>query len=696
MMKSPLSTTFLSYLLLAILAGCSGGGGGKNATNISGVVMMPAQQVASSRPPALAVRLGNLFIASASADVLGLVPVANTTVELVRLDSQGNVTAVIASTTSDGAGNYTFATTLAPSSDLAVRLPGEPTLTRAIVTQASTDITPATESVVRSIVDEIIASGTVLGNYSTQEVAALVDLVNGMDIDVSTAPTFEDAVLTVRAQAGAILSDMTAGYGAPGSVSALFQNNYALTGETTTLVPPPQLNGASAGIDHRAVDGALGFERSTQRVKGGTEFSLLVLNDLSAASYFCDSDSVVGDAFVPASTGQVTITPAQGGGAVVGALSADNSLLIYPMTNTRAGIDGNSSGIGRGLRIGFLAKNLPPSQALNANPQVSGNYNMVWTANYMGGGGGGMMGGGGSSFSSATGSITLFFDSSTTNGDPLNPQSPLSSSNGTVTTLTVDLGSYAVTSSSGADTISGVYQVLPGSDVLAPLGDTAGMMGGGMGSGDFLQGMRLQVPEGQVSSLLAFSSWIAGGGMGGGGNMGMGNAQCGSTGGGMMGGGSGMMGGAAGEGRGVALAALQEVNITQAKIIGTYNAVAMITTFTEGTGTAFVDSEVNYGSFNFDGAGNVTSGNLYFQRATMDVAAASGGNGSAVTTATGSNSYTGTYSVNAVDGTLSMSLTGLGTGNGFAARGGELLVLPIQETTATTGKRGLLILMRRP
>ncbi|HHH36780.1 MAG TPA: hypothetical protein ENK48_08160 [Gammaproteobacteria bacterium] len=687
----------LLLLSALLLGGCSKDGGGDKDTVISGIVLLPAQQVAANPRPDMLARLRGLFISDLRADVIGLAPVANTTVELVRLDSQGNVSAVLASTTSDASGNYSFTTTEPPSSDLAVRLPGQPGTTRAIVTQTNTDITPVTEAVVRSIVDEITASAgsVVLGNYTVEEVAALVDLVNGMDIDVSTAPTFEDAVLTVRSQAGSILTDMTAGYGSPASVAALYQNNYALTGETTTLVPPPQLNGTSAGIDHRAIDGGMGFERNTQRIKSGTEFSLLLLNDLTSASYFCDSDQLHGDRFVPAANGQVTVTPA-GGSAVVGALSADNSLLIYPWTHTRAGIDGNSSGLGRGLRIGFIAQNLPPTQGTNRNPQVSGNYNMVWTANYVSNGGGMM--GGGSTFSSATGSITLIFDATQTNGNLQNPQSPLSSANGTVTTLTVDLGNYAVTSTSGTDTLSGVYQVLPGTDVLIPLGDTAAMMGGmGGNSGDFLQGMRLQVADGQVSPLLAFSSWIAGGGMGGGGGMGMGNAQCGSTGGGMMGSGGGMMGGAAGEGRGVALAARQESGIDQTRLSGVYNAVALITTFTEGTGTAFVDSEVNYGTFTLDGAGNISAGTLYFQRATMDVAAAAGGNNSAVSSSTGNNSsYTGTYSVSATDGTLTMAINGLGTGSGFAARGGELLVLPIQETAATTGRRGILILLRQP
>ncbi len=683
------------FLIFAVViawlqSGCSVDG--NSSSTIRGTVLLPAQQVAQVSRTGLLARLRGLFISDLQADVVGLAPVANATVELVRLDNQGNVIAVIATTTSDASGNYSFTTNEPPSSDLAVRLPNEPAPTRAIVTQTNIDITPVSEAVVRSIIDEILNTGTVLGNYAVSEVKALVDLVNGMDIDVGGAATFDDAVNIVRTQAGSILTDMTAGYGTPGSVMALSQNDYALIGATTTLVPPPQFTpSSSAAIDHRAIDGALGFKQATPETDGGVEFGMLVLSDFASASYFCDASQLIGDRFVPASNGQVTVKPAQGGGAVMGMFSADNKLLIYPWTNTVAGVDGNATGIGRGIRFGFLTENTMPRDGVSLNPELNGNYNMVWSASYLSNGGGM---GGGNAFSTATGSITLIFDPSTVDTEG---QSALSSSNGTVSTLTLDLGNYTVSSNSGTDTVSGVYEVLPGNDVLAPLGDTGVMMGGGMGSGDFLQGMRVQVPDGQVSSLLAFSSWIAGGGMSGGGGMGM-TAQCGDSGaGGMMGGsGGGMMGGAAGEGRGVALAALQEVGIDQAAISGTYNAVALITTLTEGTGTAFIETEVAYGTFTFDGAGNVSGSNLYFQRATMDAAAAAGGNTNAVSTATGSNNYTGTYSVSVVDGALTLNLTGLGTAAGFAARGGELMALPIEETATGTGRRGLLLLMRQP
>ena len=702
-MKNSKLILILSLLTALLLSGCSsGGGGGNKASQISGIVLLPAQQTASRTGGSLWDRSLGIFISKVYADVLGLAPVANATVELVRLDSQGNVISVLNTTTSDAAGAYSFTTTLTPDSTLAVRLPNEPAPTRAIVTSASTDITPATEAVLRTIINEITAPPvSSLANYTVAESQALLDLVNGMNIDVSTAPSFDAAVTQIMSQAGATLTNLAAGYATPASVTALYQNNYAVLGETTTLVPPPQLNGASAGIDHRAVDGALGFNSATGTIKGGNEFGLIVISNLSTASFFCDADSLFADTFIPASNGQVAIRPAAGGGAVVGATSADNKLLVYPLIDNIAGINGSAIGSGRGIRIAMQSQNSQPIQGASLNPSVSGLYNLVWSNNYLANGGGGMGGGmgGGGTYSTAIGTATLNFDSTQTatlTGFTTGV-SPMTSTSAFRSTLTADLAAGTISNISGADNLSGVYTVLPGNEILAPLGNTTGMMGGMGGGGDFLQGTRIATATGQPAPLIAFSNWIAGGGMGGGGGMGMGGSGCSGNGGGGGFGSSSMMGGGAGEGRGLTVAALQTTGLGLANISGTYNAVVQLTSFTAGTGTVLLDSEIRHGTMSFDGAGNVTASTLFFHRATMDAAQAIAGTTTAVTATTGTLNYSGTYTVSSLDGTMSLNLTGLTTGTGFSTADGGFLAFPIDmTTTGVSGSRGLLLLVRQP
>ena len=695
---SPL-VPFLILLSVGSLLGACSSGNGDADRRIQGVVLLPAQVVAARNTQTWWARLQGLFIRELRADVTGLVPVANTTVELVRLDSQGNVAAVLDSTTSDASGNYSFVTSEPPSSDLAVRLPAEANPTRAIVTETNIDVTPVSEAVVRSIIDEIAASGTVLGNYTVSEVAALVDLVSSMDIDLSTAPDFESAVNTVLAEANPTLGDMTRGYGTPGAVNTLASKQFSMVGQNTTLVPPPQFNGQGPGIDHRTLNGAFGFSGNATIIGTGNEQVSLLISDLLGSSFFCDVSTVFGRSFIPAANGQVSITAQDGSGTVLGALSADGRLMVYPAVNFVAGVGGNASGLGRGLRVALSWENRIPDGSINRNTVVSGDYNVLWSAVYMNPGGGmgtGGLGGGGT-ITATNGSALVNFD--TVTAPDAEGRNPFTSTNPAVSSVTLDLADGSVTVGSAPDSLSGVYEVLPSGGMIAILGDPPTLMSGGSGSNDFLQGAHIQTPDGQVAGLLALSASINSGTMGTGGNLlGMTDSNCG-------GGGTGtpdtMMGGSAGEGRGIFLAA-PATGTANSAIAGTYNAVAQITRFTQDStnGTALVESEYRYGTLSFDGAGNVTGGNLFYKRATLDVAAALAGDSTAVASSTATVNYTGgTYSVGSVDGVLNLSLTGgdgLTLGTGFAALNGELLVLPVEWDGSATGARGVLLLLRQP
>ncbi len=693
--KKRLVIPAVAIILLAVLASCSGGpGSGPSENNISGVVLLPAQQVAARARPSLLARILGIFIPDTNANLIGLVPVSNTTVELVRLDSLGNITEVLDTTTSDPNGAYTFTTSYAPSSTLAVVLPYEPVTTRAIVTTANgTDITPVSEAIFRAIVTEIIDPPvSALENFTVKEVAALVDLVESMNIDVSGATTFNDAVNTVLSQAGSVLINMVKSFSTPANVTAFYQNNYALLGMSTTLIPPYQLNGTTAGIDHRAVDGFFGFQSISSLVNGGVEYADMLLNDLSTASYFCDSKSTDGGIFLSAPNGRMIVSPVDGSGATVGALSPDNTIMVYPTLDRFAAPGGSGNGEGAGLRIAMQWDNNIGSDEVNLNAAVNGVYNMIWAAGHMdpqGGAGTGPLGGSGT-FTIATGSATVTFDGASTD---INGRSGFTSSNTSIATLTADLADGNIGSSAAPETFSGVYEVFPGNKIIATLGDPGIMLGNLSSSIDFLRGMRSIAPMGDASSLIAFSASLAGGNMGAGGGMGLGDARCSNNTGGSS---SGMMGSANGEGRGLAVAALQTVGLTEADVAGTYNVVGELTRFSAGNGALLISTESRFGTLALDGAGNISGGNLFYKRSTMDIGGAVAGSGGSLTIVNGNESLSGSYNVSAVDGRVTLSLATLGTGTGFVTPDGQFMAFPIESTSQDGGSRGLLLLLRQP
>ena len=138
--------------------------------------------------------------------------------------------------------------------------------------------------------------------------------------------------------------------------------------------------------------------------------------------------------------------------------------------------------------------------------------------------------------------------------------------------------------------------------------------------------------------------------------------------------------------------------MTMADISGTYNVVAQMNGYTDlTTGSAQVDSEIRYGTLTFDGAGNVTGGNTFHKTASMNSADAIGGITPAVTTSTGTDAYSGTYTVSGTDATMTLSLGTLTTGSGFVSPDGSFMVFPIIEDVAgTSGRRGLLLLVHQP
>ncbi len=168
----------ISSALLACGGGGGGGGqqiGGNNDTMLSGQVLAPNGALASLENKNIGDKFLNAILPSVLADFSGVSPVANTTVELVRLNLTGSIDGVpLATTTSNASGGYSFNLTdlgVAPGTTLAVRV-GSGFL-RAFVTGTDVDITVESETVFQRVVAEVGGTNE-LTNYTPAEIEALV------------------------------------------------------------------------------------------------------------------------------------------------------------------------------------------------------------------------------------------------------------------------------------------------------------------------------------------------------------------------------------------------------------------------------------------------------------------------------------------------------------------------------------------
>ncbi|MBK9131666.1 MAG: tandem-95 repeat protein [Gammaproteobacteria bacterium] len=287
-------------------------------------------------------QLAGWLTGTANAAVTGLVPVSGATVELVRLDSQGNVTSVIATTTSAGNGSYSFSDTPAPDSTLAVRVTGQSNTMRAIVTGVEIDVSPASEAVVDSIIDTLSGSVT-LANFAVEEVSVLAGLVAGLDVDLAGL-TFAQAVTAIRNASSPVLGTLITGFSGSGVEGVLHNGLYGGLQFETELKDPFTLGSGEGGIENHAMGGGWGYG-DDGFASGGLLFGTRTRHDLTTVNDpESDVGGVEGSSHVVTSDGQVVVTDAAGNGSA-GAVTSDGSLLIYP-------VETNASGeLGRGLML---------------------------------------------------------------------------------------------------------------------------------------------------------------------------------------------------------------------------------------------------------------------------------------------------------------------------------------------------------
>ncbi len=165
--KNHFSNSALLFIGLLLLAGCGGGGSSPSSENrveISGTVLLPGGTATSNNP-------------------IGLQGSADRSISLYKVDDAGNIVGdVLDSGTSDSAGNYVL---LLPedvpfSSDLIVEAQLENNQSaRAIVIDASTDVTPITEYITSKLVDDPDLD---LSAMPLEEVTELIEFVESLPL----------------------------------------------------------------------------------------------------------------------------------------------------------------------------------------------------------------------------------------------------------------------------------------------------------------------------------------------------------------------------------------------------------------------------------------------------------------------------------------------------------------------------------
>lgn len=195
--KLALAAAIASPLVIAGCGGSSSSGGDSGTTTdstVSGTALAPGGAVAHFEPQSMFEIALNFVVTPVAAAITGLDPIEGATVELIRVDDQGNqVGDVLATTATSVTGDYTL--TLPEGVNLAgnliVRITGPNDELRAQVVEQDVDITPVSEFVLRKFIE----TGADLDQLVVQDVVKLNGSVEQFDL-VANGLADLDAVYT--------------------------------------------------------------------------------------------------------------------------------------------------------------------------------------------------------------------------------------------------------------------------------------------------------------------------------------------------------------------------------------------------------------------------------------------------------------------------------------------------------------------
>ena len=674
-----LFSTAIVLLMALIMAGCSSSSNiVEPSPTISGTVRIPsAVTVAPQLAPS-----------AIAADIGGLTPAgAGVTVELVRVNNQGNTT-VLAITTTDSSGAYSFSgpDIPTPNSDLAVLVVNGPgTNVRALVSGNQVDVSPASEVVYENVLESGL--GVNLQDLSLQELAAFNYLLLGMGIDVSGL-SFDNAVSTIKAASGNGLAILISSYAETGTGVNLQDYFYNTITTNVNLLDPFSLAGASPGgisLSTRYGGGTIGA--GDVMVKGSQEAIISpILHDLtnvtqSGGDPNRDIVDLEGLNFALNPHGQVIVWGSDGNG-VLGIAKNDASLMVYPETSNTPVSGAPYAALSRGIRIQTAGNTTFGSSSSTQidyvpsflDPIVGGTaYHLFRLSQTLS-----SLLAGANEIVVGTAQGDLTFDSTATltieddNGQPL-AYASFAANTLTTDTLSLDLDTDTAASATGTDSIGGagggVYNVNPFSGNLT-FRDNDGSVYPYVGLG-------MMTKTGEIFTLA---------------NMPDDNAQQATN---------------DGTGTHDFGVAVRQTPAAVSLTPGTYN-VLQYAYYLSGdplTPAASVTTGYSYGTLTLDADGTtVSGGSLIANRAKLDVVTAKQATADALTalpSATPETTVSGSIAAPAADGTLTLSLTIGGntvTGSGAVTANGDFIVaaVKIADGSATDIGRGLLFLMRRP
>jgi len=193
---------------------------------VTGSASAPSGMVATLRDPEPLRVVLNFLIEPAAAAITGLQPVNGATVELIRVDNDGNpVGEVLATATTSTTGDYTL--TLPQGVNLAgnlvVRISGPNAEMRAQVVERAVNIDPASEFLLR----EFIAQGTDLEELEVNDVVKLKGRVD--DFDLTAGADLTDMLEQLDAEVGDLVENQVAvindGTGNAAAVAGAYRAN---------------------------------------------------------------------------------------------------------------------------------------------------------------------------------------------------------------------------------------------------------------------------------------------------------------------------------------------------------------------------------------------------------------------------------------------------------------------------------------
>lgn len=669
-LMSVLPKAAVAAVAAALLSACGGGDGGSSlgaGNTITGTLRVTAGTT-------LATRLINPPVA---ADIGGLTPAgAGVQVQLVRLDNQGLNPTVIATTTTDASGAYSFTGggIPAPASNLAVQVVGQSANMDALVTGSTVDISPASEAVFETVTG---SSGVNLSNFTLKELAVLNGVVLGTGLDVSS-DSFAQAVADLKTASGNVLTTLVTQFNAASLITDLQNRSYNTVGTVSTLnvsaSPSPGI-----GLASRYGQGLI--DATNAMANGSFEAVIAPLtenlntlgNTLNQGAAGTDV-SLENWIHMPTSSGQLVVSDPNGNGAV-GAINAADSFMVYPLT-ANTPFSTPYATLTRGLRI--ITEGYTPagpaaagsSPFANSDLDAGGTgttYHLMQLSQTLAGNSGLHNGSGDQvTVSTATGDVTF----SSTTGLTVNNQTygTLAANSLSTDSLTLDLSSSTPSPQTGTGTVgtSGGYYTVNAFGNLT-LRDSA--------SGNPILGVGNVVPEGEIFVLALTPDDV--------------NSTPFPA----------AVSGVGSHALNIAIRNSSAVTLSA----GTYNVVKYAYYLRSGT---VVGNGYQTGTVTVAGDGTLSGGSLIRSEGDISVPTALSEPGTALTTSSSAapETATGTITLGSGTNTATLNATLSGgealTGPGAITADGSIAVFAIDiadsTSTPTDIGRGLLFLIRQP